>query len=92
MAKGKLYLGDPEFTKKMMKLYAWIMPVVFGGMAILLLSQKCWIPFMLFLINFILVFPPLKKQLDKIKIKGLIKIIICIGLTYFGLYLTSLYL
>ena len=92
MAKKTYYLGDPEFTKKMMKMYAWIMPFIFMSMTLLLLYLKCWVPALLFLVDFFIVFPPFKKYMDKVYIKGVGKFAVCAFFIYLALSLADLYM
>jgi hypothetical protein len=89
---NNLFLGDPQFTKKMMKVYAWVMPVIFGGMFVLLTITKAWIPASLFFVNELIVFPPLDKILwEKLNLTIGLKFLICAVLTVIALAFTGAY-
>lgn len=55
---NKLYLGDPEFNAKMMRIYAWVIPVVFILMTCLFLIAGAWLSSLCFLGVAILTMPP----------------------------------
>lgn len=62
---NKLYLGDPEFSAKMMKIYAWVIPVVFILMTCLFLIAGAWLSSLCFLGVAILVILPFRLGLKK---------------------------
>ena len=89
--KASLYLGDPEHNKKMMRVYAWIVPVVFLGMAILMLISGGWLPALLFFCVGVLYLPRLKDFFARIWLKGALKAVLAIALAIAGVYSTVLY-
>ena len=39
-----LHLGDPALTRKMTRIYGWILPGCFAVVTLLLLSAQAWLP------------------------------------------------
>lgn len=89
---NKLYLGDSEFSAKMMKIYAWVIPVVFILMTCLFLIAGAWLSSLCFLGVALLVMPPFKAWFKKVKLNGLLKFILGIVLILLGIYSTGIYL
>ncbi len=87
----KFNLGDPEFNKKVQKLYGWIMPVVFGILALLMLLGKAWITVFIFGVSCVLCIPPLHDFWARWHIKGFVKFVICLALVFAGVYSVGLY-
>ena len=89
--KPQLLLGDPEFTKKMMKLYAWIMPFVFAMMTLAMFLTKAWIPGLIFLCGLVLTIPLLNDFWSKLKIGIAWKFILSILLIALAVYCIKFY-
>lgn len=84
-------LGDSEFNQKMIKLYGWIMPVIYGGLMILFLITQAWLTCLIFLIGLIITIPPLQEKMERFRIKGEIKVILCIMIFLLAIYSTGVY-
>lgn len=84
-------LGDSEFNQKMIKLYSWIMPVIYGGLAILFLITHTWLTSLIFMMGFTLTFPLFQKKVERLYIKGGIKVILCILIFLIAIYSTGVY-
>ena len=81
-------LGDPQFSKRITKVYSWLIPAIYSVVTLAFLLSGAILPAGLFLLVVILTFPPLK---EKIKIKSLLRFGLCVILTLAGMYATGLY-
>lgn len=79
---------DPKFVKFITNLYSYVYPFASGVMTLILLFNGALVSSLCFFLVFLLVLPTMKEKLEKIKIKGLIKLIICLVLIWLGLYST----
>lgn len=89
--KPYFYLGDPEYTKKMMKIYAWIMPVTFTGMFLIFALSKAWLTSLLFLLVAIIYIPFFKEFFAKFKLIGLFKAFVAVVLIISAILSVNLY-
>ena len=89
---AKLYLGDPEFMRKMRKVYSWVYTVVFAGMSILLLISQAWIPALIFIAIALLNVPLFGAFFSSMHINGMARFFISALLVVSALALTGLYL
>lgn len=86
------YLGDPQFSRKISKLYGWILPVSFLLMSGLMMVAKAWLPAGCFLIDALLSMPVFKEFLAGYKIQGMVKVGLGICLVFAALYSAGVYL
>lgn len=84
-------LGDSAFNEKMMRLYRWIMPVVFGGLCILFVLTQAWLSAIMSLLGVLITLPPLSNIMEDLHMKGSIKVVACILLVIAAMYATGLY-
>ena len=89
--KTRIYLGDPEYTKKMMKVYGWIMPVVFLAMALAMFVYRAWITGLIFLAGLLLTLPYFRPFWDRLRIGSFLKLILCALLIALAVYSIRLY-
>ncbi len=75
---------DPKFLKLISTLYGYIYPFVTLSMTLILLFKGAFVSSVCFFIVFILTLP-------FCKFKGLLKVLICVGLMILGLWSTILY-
>ena len=86
-----IFIGDPVFTKKMMRLYSWIIPFIFAVMAIAMLVYKAWLSGLLFLCGFVLTFPYLSPFWQRHKIGIALKFILSGLIIALAVYCTKFY-
>lgn len=82
---------NPKFIKFITTIYSYIYPFCTGAVAVILLFNKAFASSLCFLLVCLITLPQLKDRLNKYYIKGLIKVILCVGLIILGLYSTVLY-
>lgn len=92
MSKKVFRDEDPKFVKFITTVYSYIYPFCTGIVGIILLINKAFASSLCFFAVCILTLPQLKDKLNKIHIKGLIKVVLCVGLIVLGLYSTILYI
>lgn len=90
--KPYFYLGDPEFTKKMMKIYRWIMPFTFTGMFLVFAISKAWLTSLLFLLVAVIYIPFFKDFFAKFRLIGLLKAFVAVILIISAILSVNLYL
>lgn len=88
----KFYLGDPEFSLKMRKLYSWIIPCVFMVMCLLFLIERAWLTALCFLGVVLVSLPWLRSFFEKLHIGGVLKFVICVVLVVLGVLSTGAYI
>lgn len=88
----KFYLGDPEFSRKMRKLYSWIIPSVFTVMCLLFLIERAWLTALCFLGVVLVSLPWLRLFFEKLHIGGVLKFVICVVLVVLGVLSTGVYI
>lgn len=89
---NKLYFGDPEFTKKLMKIYEWVIPFIFILITCLFLFSQAWLTALCFGGVILLCLPPLKSTYKKFKLGSFIRLIFGVILILLALYSTGIYL
>lgn len=75
---------DPKFVKFISTLYSYVYPFVTLMMTLILLFNGAFVSSLCFLVVFVLTLP-------FVKFKGILKVVLCIGLMFLGLYSTILY-
>lgn len=88
----KFYLGDPEFSRKMRKLYSWIIPCAFMVMCLLFLIERAWLTALCFLGVVLVSLPWLRSFFEKLHIGGVLKFVICVVLVVLGVLSTGAYI
>ena len=88
----KFYLGDPEFSRKMRKLYSWIIPCVFTVMCLLFLIERAWLTALCFLGVVLVSLPWLSSFFEVLHIGGVLKFVICVVLVVLGVLSTGAYI
>lgn len=86
------YLGDREFNIKLEKIHSWIMPIVYGGLFTLFLSQSYLLTAGIFSVGFIITMPLLKYYLEKLRILGTIKVLFCIAVFILAILSVEIYI
>ena len=89
--KEPFYLGDREFTAKMVKIYSWIMPFIFAAMAILMLISKAPVSALIFLFGAIVMIPKFRDRLQQYHFNSIARFIFCAVIILLGIYSTTLY-
>lgn len=79
---------DPKFVRFITTLYSYVYPFASAVMTLILLFNGAIASSLCFFLIFLLVLPQMKERLEKIKIRGILKLIICLVLIWLGLYCT----
>ena len=85
-----LHLGDPALTRKMTRIYGWILPGCFAVVTLLLLSAQAWLAAIPPLRVVLMTLPPLARY-QRLRSGGL-RFLIGAGLTLVTFWLSGLYI
>lgn len=92
MKEKKVFkMEDPKFVRTITKIYSYVYPFAFGIMTVLLLFSGAFVSSLCFAVPFVLTLPQTRDFFEKIRIKGLLKLVLCVGMSLLGLYSTILY-
>lgn len=89
---NKLYFGNPEFTKKVTKIYSWVIPVIFILMTCLFLVSQAWITALCFGGVILLCLPPFNSIYQKFRLGSFTRLIFGVILILLAIYSTGVYL